>query len=100
MALSGGGRLDEFDGLAVRETDEGLLPVLGAAGSGTAGTLLLALVVRGADVGDLLAEEPLDRILDLKLVGPAIHLEDVFVLLLGEQSGLLAQLDRIDDLEN
>src|SRR5690242_9963223 len=90
--------LDEVDLLAFLEADDGLLPMNGASTNGATATLGLAVVVHGADVRDLLAEEKLHSVLDVDLVRILVDLEDILIELFTENGGLFAEADGLDDL--
>src|SRR5215475_10380242 len=77
------GSLHEVDLVAGLERYDRLLPV-GPAPLVASHPLELALVGRGADVGDLHVEDGLHRLPDLHLVGVGAHLEgdDVVLFLL------------------
>ena len=97
---SGRGAQIEIERFALLEADDGFFPMVGAAGIGTALAAELAVVVRGADADDGFAEELLDGLLDLELVGLAIDFEGDFVVRLLKKGGLLAESDVFDDLVN
>jgi hypothetical protein len=62
-------RLDEIERFAFLEADDCFFPVVRAAGIGTTLAFQFPVVVRRADSEDGLAEELLDGLFDLKLVG-------------------------------
>ncbi len=72
--------------------------MVGAARIGAALAAEFAVVVGGADARHGFAEELLDGLLDLKLVGLAVDFEGDFVVRLLEKGGLLAEADVFDDL--
>lgn len=90
--------LDEVKVLALLETDDGLLPVIGTTSVRTTLALELACLVESADTHHLLTEQLLDGTLDLELVGPTVDFEDNFVVELVEHRGLLRDADVLDDL--
>ena len=69
---------DEIERFAGFQANDGFFPFAGAAGIGTAFAAHFAFVVRGADSDDLLAENLLNRLLDLELVGAAVDFEGDF----------------------
>ena len=73
--------LEELDGLGVSSQSDDCLLVLGAlADRISAGALDLALHADGVDLGDLDAEDLLDRVLDLDLAGILGDLEDILLV--------------------
>ena len=90
--------LEELDGLGILgQLDNGLFPVLGAAGTARAHALGLAGDVHGVDTGDLHAEDVLHGLLDLDLAGGGSDLERVF-LISGAGHGALGDDGANDDI--
>src|SRR5436190_12844544 len=90
--------LHEIDLLALLQRHDRLFPMRLAAEIGAAFALLFAGVIAGVHGHDLLVEEPLDRLLDLDLVGARRNPEHIFVLFLAQQRRLFRQLDCLDEI--
>src|SRR5690349_12415869 len=91
--------LREFDLLTRRQGDDGLLPVTGAPGVLRPAAAEFAADVDGVHTDHLLLEELLDGLSDLHLVGGQLYAEYVLISLLGEDAGLLGEMDVLDDVE-
>ena len=92
--------LDEVECFTVLEADDGFLPARSLALVGTTLALDFPGNVERADSFYLLAEELFNSALDLELVRIAINLEHVFVVLLLQESCLLADENIVDNLVN
>lgn len=90
--------LDEVEVFALLETDNGLLPVIGATSIGTTLALQFTGLVESAHTHNLLAEQLFDGSLDLEFVGTTIHFEDNFIVELVQHGGLLRDADVLNDL--
>ena len=96
--MAGWQGLDEVDGFAIREADNCFFVASGATLVGTALAAEFAIVVRGANLDDLLVEDGLDGLFDFQLVGETVNFENDLVVLLLEKRGLFAEADFFDDL--
>jgi hypothetical protein len=76
--------LYEIDFLAFGERHDRLLPVDPASKISPALTLLLPSVLTSVHPNDFLAENILDRLLDLEFVCPRINAENVLIILVTE----------------
>src|SRR5438067_4197101 len=90
--------LHEIDLLALLQRHDRLLPMRLPSKVGATFALLFPGVVAGVHGDDRLAEQPLDRLLDLDLVGAGRNAEHVLVVLLAQERRLLRQLDRWDQI--
>src|SRR5256885_793512 len=86
--------LEELDVVLGVKLDDGLLPGARLA-RGVAAPLRLWLHAHRPDVADAHAEDLLDRLSDLRLVGPLVHAERVLVRV--EERVALLRHDRPDD---
>src|SRR5690348_15669828 len=89
--------LEHGDRIAFLERDHGFLPARGGA-AGAAARDGVAPHLHGADAGGRDAEQPLERVPDLVLVGLGVHLEGVHLAVLVGGRALLGHHRAHDDL--
>ena len=95
--------LHKVNALTFGESDDGLLPMIGASSISALSAAFFAGDVQGANTDDGLAENFLNSLLDLNLVGLAVNLKDVLVVLLTEQGlrlidvGISALREEVND---